>query len=322
MSLAIILLVLALLLMIATSAITIIPAYHFGVVERLGKRIDIFYEGINLKIPLLDRIQLISLELDKIPVVVNFTTKDRLTLTCRGSLQYRPDPKIEDPFGFPCVFVTMSEDIVTSGIEEAIKGKLGSLGGTRDAAEFIENRNAIADLINATLRMETPPHLRHDKTRCNAQIAKKDTKGATTLVSCDLPEEVLAPDLLEFYRSHWRIVKAQIDDEAKHPEQRSSHETRYGIDIVTFALADVDFSPETKAAFEKEKQAEARARAFDKKIEMANKAKNLGANAQESLNAADVSLDPTIKKSIVSVEGEAGVLGGIFSNLASQKGGS
>ncbi|MFH0806660.1 MAG: SPFH domain-containing protein [Candidatus Brennerbacteria bacterium] len=296
---------------------TIIPAYHFGVVERFGERIAIFREGLNFKIPLIDKIELISLELSEIPTVVSFTTKDRLPLQCNGSLQYRPDP---DMGGAKNVFVTMSEDIVTSGIKEAIKAKLGSLGGTRNAEEFIVNRNAIADLINATLRMKVPPHLNHDKTMCGAKIQKKISEQVN-VVDCDLPQEVLSDDLLEYYRSHWRTVKKIIDEERSRPTDRSAYEERYGIDIVAFALADVDFSEETKKAFEKEQQAKARRRAFTDKIEMAKEAKNLGASAQEALNAADVSLDPSIKKSVLSVEGETGVLGGFIGALTQKKGG-
>ena len=107
-----------------------IPAYHFGVVERFGKRIDtILYEGLCIKLPFIDSVELISTELVEIDVPANFTTQDKLQLTCNGSLQYRPDPLVKRKG--KCVFVEMSEEIIKSGIEDTIKAKMGALGGIR-----------------------------------------------------------------------------------------------------------------------------------------------------------------------------------------------
>ncbi len=55
-------------------------------------------------------------------------------------------------------------------------------------------------------------------------------------------------------------------------------------------------------------------------MKMAEEAvKKLGATAQIALNAADISLDAA-NKEVISVEGEAGVLGGIL-RLSERKGG-
>ncbi|MFA5084115.1 MAG: hypothetical protein WC475_01870, partial [Candidatus Paceibacterota bacterium] len=104
-----------------------------------------------------------------------------------------------------------------------------------------------------------------------------------------------------------------LDAEKKQFTDRSSVEERYGIDIEYFALSDITFSKDTQEAFEKERQADARKKAFVKKIDMAKSAiDKLGASPQVALNAADKTLDPSVKKEIVSVEGEAGILAGFL----------
>lgn len=302
-------LILVALLYVALDAFVVVPGAHYGVHLRFGKRTGrIYKEGLGLKIPFIDQVELFSTELDKIEVNVTFTSKDKLQLILNGSLQYRPDPRLSDGEGRN-TFFAMSEQIVKDGIEDAIQALLGGLGGVYEGEKFIESRQALGSLINAILRLDIPPHLRHDTRTCGVQ-------------GCNLPEKIDAPQLIEYYNDHWREVKRNIDEESQHPDSYSVFENRYGIDIETFALAVVDFSEETKRAFEKEKQAEASKRAFQHKLGMAGEVRRAlpDATAQQVLNAADVSLDPNIKKQVISVEGDAGVLGGFLGNL-SRKGG-
>ena len=302
-----------------------IPAYHFGVVERFGKRIDtILYEGLCIKLPFIDSVELISTELVEIDVPANFTTQDKLQLTCNGSLQYRPDPLVKRKG--KCVFVEMSEEIIKSGIEDTIKAKMGALGGIKNGEDFITLRHAISDMLNCFFRLEEPPHKKHDKKTCkicsehNEKTCKICAVAKNEKEKCGLPvsegKNIDAGALLDFYKTHWVDVKNAL----KNSSSASEVEERYGIDIEYYALASIDFSPATMQAFEKQKQADAKAGAFDRKIEMAKKAQALGASAQVALNAADISLDPSVNKKVVSVEGEAGILGGILEAIG--KGGS
>lgn len=273
-----------------------IPAYHFGIVERFGKRMDIvLYEGLRAKLPFIDSVELISIELVEIDVPANFTTQDKLQLTCNGSLQYRPDPIVKRKG--KCVFVEMSEEIIKSGIEDTIKAKMGALGGVKNGEDFIKLRHAISDMLNCFFRLDEPPHKKHNPATCG-------------ITNCNVPigNQIDAEKLLDFYSTHWVDVKNAL----KNAPSTSEVEERYGIDIEYYALASIDFSKATMEAFEKQKQADAKAGAFDRKIEMAKKAQALGASAQVALNAADISLDPSVNKKVVSVEGEAGVLGGIL----------
>ncbi|MFA5999590.1 MAG: SPFH domain-containing protein [Candidatus Paceibacterota bacterium] len=298
---------------VALDALVIVPEPSFGVHLRFNKRTGrIIEEGLESKIPLIDKVELFSTELDKIEVNVNFTTIDKLQLTLVGSLQYRPDPRIsDDPADLNRLaenrrgkntFFAMSQEIIKSGIEDALRSLLGGLGGVYEGSKFIGNRQALGSLINSILRLSKPPHLNHNAGTCG-------------IPGCAMPEKIDAQDLVSFYNTHWKGVQDDIEQGKKNDTECSPIEIRYGIDIETFALANVDFSDATKEAFEKEKQAEARQKAFRFKMEMAQEAKKLGASAQEALNAADVSLDPKVSKQIVSVEGEAGVLGGIVSKI-------
>lgn len=285
-----------------SNAIFKIPAYHYGILERFGERIGgPIEEGLGFKIPFIDEIELVSLELGELDVTASFTTKDKLQLAVRGSLQYRPDPTISDA-DEKNIFITMSEDIIRSGIEDAIQSLLGGLGGIYNAVDFIKNRQALADMLNAILRIGTPPHLKHKASNCGVQ-------------KCKMADKIEAKDLIKYYNKHWKKVREVILLEEHNAGDHSSTEKRYGIDVKAFTLSQVDFSEETKKSFEKQKQAEARGKAFDTKIAMAQKVVALGASAQVALNAADVSLDPEVKKNVVSVEGEAGVLGGVLANL-------
>lgn len=279
-----------------------IPAYHFGVIERFGNRTGrILYEGLNYLLPF-EEVKIVSQELITVEVEADFTTRDGLSLVCKGSLQYRPDPRVVDNEGRN-VFVTMSENAIKIGIVDGIKSKLGSLGGIYEGNDFVENRITISQIINVALRLGRDPHEIHaagDKNKCGVE-------------GCKFKNPVSIKDLVEFYKKHWPLVKKTLDKEDKKPRDRSNVERRHGIDIVKFALADVDFTKETKADLEKQRRTKIVKKAYEEKISMAKLAViELGASAQVALNSVDVTTDPQIKKSVVSVEGEAGVLGGIL----------
>ncbi len=301
------LLVLLVILGLLYDAFVEIKACHYGVVERFkGRTGRIIYEGLHLKLPYIEKVEQVSMKLvDVDNIKATFTTKDFLQVTCLGSLQYSPDSEIKDAKGLNR-FVSISEDMIQSGMAKTIEAKLGSLGGIRKSGDFIKTRHALSDIINCFFRLKTPPHMNH----------KRGDSATCGLSDCEFsdcpPNSINAEDLIRFYNKHYALVKKMLDDEKNIPD-RSSVEERYGIDIKYYALSDVAFSEETQKSFEKEKQAEFREKAFDKKIAMAKKAvKELNASPQEALNAADKSLDPSVKKEIISVEGQAGVLGGIL----------
>ena len=282
-------------------------AAHAAVIERFGKRTGrVLFEGLHFKWPLIDKVQTYSLRLEVIGITDEFTTKDRVKLIASGSLQYQPDMTItRDAAGVvgsratirmsrfrffaglfgaslnagQVVFVDMSDDIIKTGIAKAVEAALGALGGVAESDDFITKRASVARLIDCTLRLPVLPHVR---------------------------DGILPKDALQYYEDK----RNEVDRELKNRTERSPLEARYGIQITTFALADIAFDPETMRSLERDRQARAREEAFKRKIAMAKQVVDLGTNAttQEALNAADVSLDPAIRKTIVSVEGSGQAL--------------
>ncbi|MDP3948662.1 MAG: SPFH domain-containing protein [bacterium] len=337
-------LLIALVAALIVDSLVITLAFHFNVHERLGKRTGkVSLEGLDFKIPIIDSVKRISMSLEPIPIGVDFTTADNVQLGLTGSLQHNPDFEIkeeEGPNKGANKYISMSEKVIKEGIEHMISDVLGGLGGKYNAVDFIKSRQALGDIINNLLQFEIPYHLRHHREShdgstcsvadckvCNAAPdcnAAEDCKYEGCRVdNCKHDEQVNAEDLLDFYNSHWKYLKKNRVEEEKLKEKPSSVEKRYGIKVEVFALANVGFSKEMKDALGAQKQADARATAFGKKIKMAAnvmrlaKAAKINVTMQEALNAADVSLNPKIadNKKIVSVEGAAGVVGGLLGLL-------
>ena len=323
-SLSVVLVSLLIAVVFIMNSIMIVRAARFAVVKRFGRRIGgrrgVLLEGFHWLLPIIETAEIVSMELAELKVNATFTTKDKLQVTVNGSLQYRPDPEVTDNQGRN-VFVAVTEQVIKTGIEEAISGRLGGLGGKYDGMAFVENRQALGDIINALLKLKTAPHLTHPS---DCSLAECGIKAA----------RIPADKLIEYYNAHWEDVNKRFADLKKlkkgggPPRQDNEHsdiEERYGIEIETFAIGNVDFGEQTKKDFEKEQQVVARAKTFTNKMELALRVHNeLGGSAQVALNAADVSLDPAIKKTVVSVEGEAGVLGALVSKFSgdASKGGS
>lgn len=319
------------LILLGLSSYKRIPPATYGVVNRMGRRLTkgqggILLEGGHWLRPLIDRVELISTELDRIEINVSFTTKDNVTIKVNGPLQYRPDSEITNNQG-QNLFIEISEETMCKGIAEEVQAKLGALGGVYEAQVFIKNRQAFGALINTMLRFETPPHRNHPF------LAGKDNESdpTTGLRPCgsndkgkkcpfEGKKEISAKDLIRFYNTHWQWVKNQTDS-VRASGELSVIEKRFGIEVAVFNLADVAFGKEMEKALEERKQADLRAGAIKKKIDLAEEVKNrLGADAQVALNSADVLMTPGVSKHIVSVEGDAGILGGIVAGLTGKKG--
>jgi len=290
-------------------SIVFVPAVHYGVIWRFGGQItDSLEEGLNFKLPFIDKVKIAPLELKTKEIKVEFTSKDKLRLTIPGALQFRADRKVVDE-NEKNVFVRISDEAIITGIEKDIQTKLGGIGGKYEADDFIENRQALADLINSILRLDKPLHLNHDPGN-SAQCGIEDCS--------DKKGKIEAEKLIEFYNKHWGRAKKMLDDEKDQPEVRAEIEKRYGIDIVTYSLAEVDFTKETQAAQEEKKQADYRFEAGKKVLELVKETKNTTPQIsdQQALNWADSILNPETPRKMISVEGEAGVLGGLLGLLS------
>lgn len=300
-------------------AIVFVPAVHYGVKWRFGGQIaGTLKEGFNIKIPFIDKVKIAPLDLKTKEITVKFTTKDKLRLIIPGSLQFKADKDVKDDDNRN-VFVRISDEAIATGVEKDVQAKLGGIGGKYNGDQFIENRQALADLINSILRLDKPLHLHH-----NPRKNPEDPKNADWcgLENCPFEEgKIEAEKLIDFYNKHWKKVKGLIDGEKNRREERTEIEKRYGIDIEIYSLAQTDFTPETQAAQEEQKQAGYRAEAGRKTLALAilTKRKLRDIADQQALNWADATLNPGTPRKMISVEGEAGVMGGLL-GLLSKKG--
>ena len=260
-----------------------IPTVHYGLVTRWGKRTGrVLDEGLHFVIPFIDLVELFKYHVATKPISESFLSKDRLQVMIKGSVQWRPDKSLLNR-----AFVEMSEDAISEGLESAIKSELGIIAGTKSGLAFIGNREAIGFLINCVLRLSVPPHVK---------------------------EGLKPSERLRYYIENALNIRKHLTDEGKNTEDRSPIEARYGIDIVEFALADVDFSPKTIEALEKRKQVEGELRAQDaqfKKIAViTEELKAKGLTPQEAVNAAQAIIGNAEKK-VFSVEGLDKLLSGL-----------
>jgi len=317
-------------IILTLNSIVIIPPYHFGVWNILGRRRrkekGVLYEGPHLVWPLVSSIELISKELVPRDVKFHLTTRDRMRLSVEGVLQYRPDPTVWHGESHPDhgrnIFVSVSEDSIIKGVIETLEARIGGLGGQYGHDVFVENRQALGDIVNTVLRMSQPPHLFHRHGAGAPNPAHLDFPFAHFCGRADCPfegDKIDAKDLVRFYNFHWPeisiIKKAERETHADH----STVELRYGIDVENFDLGNVEFTPETQKAFEEEQQAEARFKAAAKRLEVVQQFKDIGTSPDVAVDEADLLMDPKVKKKIISVQGDAGVLGGIIAGLTRRK---
>lgn len=308
---------------VVLSSIATTPPYHFDVLSVLGARLrgkkGVLREGLNFIIPFISSRERISMELVKNDIKFAFTTKDGFRLQAEGVFQYRPDPDVLFPKEHPDhgrnVFVTVSEETILAGVTEAVEARLGGVGGKNDHTVFIESRQALGDIVNAILRMKKPYHLMHKK-GTPAPIVTDDPNSSEFSFcgknDCPYNEPVEAEQLVQFYNFHWHEIRTIREAGSGYNSTRSEIELRYGINTETFDLGNISFTEETEAALEEEKQAVARSKAADKRLEIAQKYRKLGLSPKDAADESDLLMDPKVTKSIVSTQGDAGIFGGLL----------
>ncbi len=251
------------------------PTLNYGMVVRFRKRTGrVLNEGLNFIWPFIESVDLIEYKAMNLDVKTFFFSQDNLEVIINGSVRYRPDKNLVDK-----AFSEMTETAITKGIEDTIKQELGIIGGTKPASVFITSKEAVSHLINCVLRMEKPPHI-----ALNLSPSKR----------------------LPHYKKEATDIRDALSIEHKNISDRSAVENRYGIDILEFSLALVDYSPKTKEALEKKKQVEAELKAskekFDQTIKRARTIKTEELTP-EQINAAQTSVGDA-KKNVHSIEGK------------------
>ncbi len=256
-----------------------VPPMHYAMINVFGKRWRVAREGLIFLIPGMESMDLFPISLQREDVVVLVKSRDLLGVQMRGSVEYALDP------GLLVKYQETAKERAAA-LVNSIKTELGIIAGTKNGRDFVLQRESIVFLINCILRLRDLPH---DKPLI--VTGKKIDK-----------EPVSPAKRLDFYKKNREQIKRLLDEETKKPDERSAIEEMYGIDIRLFDL-DLDYSRETSAAFEKEKQDEAKARAAKNKLELIAQFIEKGATFQEAVNAAEQSLGQA-SRVIHSIEGK------------------
>lgn len=232
----------AILVVAAAASAKRVDPVHRAVLIRFGKRREDmvygegwhgFWDGV---LPFLDRFEAKPITLDPAAISTKVLTKDNMQVSIGGSVQYRVDD----------VYRNLEVNPATMGVgmSDAIKSELGIIAGRADGEQFVGARREIWLLINAMLRFSVAPHYRASAT------------NPTLFDPIGGDQEVEPEERLPFYRKNVMAISAALKRETENHDDRSLIEERYGVDVVVFELAEVNFTTETVAALEKKRQAE------------------------------------------------------------------
>jgi regulator of protease activity HflC (stomatin/prohibitin superfamily) len=318
-------------IIIALSGIVIVPTVRRGVVVRFKKRTGrVLDEGPAYVIPLADEIQLYPYELRTDEVDFNVFSLDRLEITIRGSIQWRPDS------ANMIQFVEIPENTILKGLNDAVESELGKVSGEKEGDVFIRNRKPLEMLINCIFLLERAPHFHLNPIRPPTPGAPSPGlefgKSLTEWITSNIPkkeEELnnkLAPE-------KWEIPIVEEENELKGQldtirffeknssriqimltfgKGRSAVEKLYAIEVSVFRLAHIDFSSSTKKALERQRQAKAEAEAAEelqkKKLEIMEDLIAKGVSPGEASAAADVLLGVAAPRQVISLEGASGAI--------------
>lgn len=309
-----------------------VPTIHYGIVTFLGNRTPWFREhprivkeGWALVIPFFEQIELFRIELETSNVGgFTVTTFDKLDLTITGSVQWWPGQHPKGRLGDALrralnIFLQMDPKTINGGLVDAVKERISEIAGRTLGEDFYRNREAISFLINCLLRLDEEEEQPEIPTKwvLEGKEAPEGTPGAERVY--DLAALMREKDAIKPFR-----------EAMKEEEGRSETELRYGIDIQAFLLADVDFTQEMKRALEAQQE---KARQMDgadaimrwKQEKAGGLVEELGLDPKDAADIADVTVEqalaekgrePTVKKQVISLGGEAGnILGHVLKKI-------
>ena len=282
----------------AAASVKRVNPVHRGVLVRLDKRHEDrtygegwhgFWDGV---MPFIDRIEIEPVTLQTATVTTTVLSKDNLQLTISGSVQFRVDD----------VYRHMEVDpkTIEVGMNDAIESELGIIAGKVRGDQFKAARREVQLLINSVLRFSAAPHYRASAT------------DPTVFDLADGDQEVEPHKRVGFYRKNGAAVREALQRETEEADDRSEIERRYGIDVVVFELAEVNFTKETVEALEKKRQAElgadAAQGAFKRQLAIFNELKE-HVGPERALNEASLIVGGKDRGSrqIISVEGLEGI---------------
>jgi len=267
--------IIAVLIAITFPSIIIIPTVNYGLVLRFSRRTGrVLKEGLRFIIPFIEKVQLFEYKQERTPIDETFLAHDQFEVRVKGSILWQPDRRLLK------TFIQRSEDSIRGGMGETVQSILGIVAGQKGGSDFIREREAIDLLINAVLRLETPPHI--NKAPGEWLAYYNDNRDGVR-------------EALEV-KTNGKKKKNMEDEPLKSEREISDIERLFGIEIHRFALADVSFGEATTKALEQKKQNEARADAAQSKLRLIDEYIYKGVTPQQAIVASEVSLGESEKR--------------------------
>ena len=134
-------------LIAGTSAVTIVPAGHTGVIVTMGKVSDrVLSEGMHLKVPFAQQIVMMNNKIQKTEIDSNGVSKDLQTVSSGVAINYQiyKDDSAK-------IYQSIGEGYADTVLQPAIQESMKAITAQYTAEELITKRSAVGEEIGATL---------------------------------------------------------------------------------------------------------------------------------------------------------------------------
>ena len=189
------------------------------------------------------------------------------------------------------------DEKIDIGLTDTVKDAIGTIAGLHDPDTFIGSREAIYLIINSYLRLDIPPHLDFE----NSELVFP--AGVTRITD---------KDRLKFYEDNAIVIGKMLKQENKDDDKISDVEKRYGIDIITFALAAVNFSEEVRRAMDARRVAEGKLKAtktrVTQKITSMKRLNKAGLTTEQAHDTTDALLETATPRQVLEIRGSGNSL--------------
>ena len=134
-------------LIAGTSAVTIVPAGHTGVIVTMGKVSDrVLSEGMHLKVPFAQQIVMMNNKIQKTEIDSNGVSKDLQTVSSGVAINYHINKDYSAK-----IYQSIGEGYADTVLQPAIQESMKAITAQYTAEELITKRSAVGEEIGATL---------------------------------------------------------------------------------------------------------------------------------------------------------------------------
>lgn len=134
-------------LIAGTSAVTVVPAGHTGVIVTMGKVSDrVLSEGMHLKVPFAQQIVMMNNKIQKTEIDSNGVSKDLQTVSSGVAINYHINKDDSAK-----IYQSIGEGYADTVLQPAIQESMKAITAQYTAEELITKRSAVGEEIGATL---------------------------------------------------------------------------------------------------------------------------------------------------------------------------